>query len=243
MICERSNKFNKTRCFFLIIFLCLNTSLSIKSFKKVILRDLKISGSELITPEDIVKNSSLDLPRSLILIKTKFLEKELKKNLSLENISINRQIMPFGLSILIKTKKPIAYGERKLDGGKIFGLIDENGFFIKDEYIDKKDKEELRITVFGWQEKFRKTLLEILNSQKIDQIELVAIRFSENGFLTLEEEDLKTIFLGFNQNLIEFQLQIITNLKNQLKKSNFSEKIDIIDLTDPGKPKIKVFKP
>ena len=79
--------------------------------------------------------------------------------------------------------------------------------------------------------------------QEIYEFNLVKITFSPNGFLTVEEKDLKTILLGFNPNLINYQLQIINNLKNEFKKNNFSEKIDNIDLTDPNKPKIKVFKP
>ena len=74
-------------------------------------------------------------------------------------------------------------------------------------------------------------------------MEVVEITFSSNGFLSLEEKDLKTIFLGFNPNLIEDQLQIIDNLKNEFKKNNFPKKIHNIDITDPNKPKIKVFKP
>ena len=61
--------------------------------------------------------------------------------------------------------------------------------------------------------------------------------------LTIEEKDLKTIFLGFNPNLINYQLQTINKLKNEFKKNKFLQKIDNIDLTDPNKPKIKVFKP
>ena len=34
------------------------------------------------------------------------------------------------------------------------------------------------------------------------------------GFLTVEEKELKTIFLGFKPNLINYQLQKINNLKN-----------------------------
>ena len=68
------------------------------------------------------------------------------------------------------------------------------------------------------------------------------ITFSSEGFLTIEEKDLNTIFLGLKPNLINYQLQIINNLKNEFKINNFSEKIDTIDLTDPNKPKIKVFK-
>ena len=82
-----------------------------------------------------------------------------------------------------------------------------------------------------------------LNSQKIYEYELVKVTFSPSGFLTIEEKDLNTILLGFKTNLIKFQLQIISKLKKEFKKNNFSEKIDIIDLTDPNKPKIKVFKP
>ena len=59
----------------------------------------------------------------------------------------------------------------------------------------------------------------------------------------IDEKDLQNIILGFNPNLINYQLQIINNLKNEFKRNNFSQKIDNIDLTDPNKPKIKVFKP
>ena len=75
------------------------------------------------------------------------------------------------------------------------------------------------------------------------EFEIVKITFSPNGFLTMEEKDLKTIFLGFNPNIINYQLQIINSLKNEFKKNTFSKKIDNIDLTNPNKPKIKVFKP
>ena len=67
--------------------------------------------------------------------------------------------------------------------------------------------------------------------------------FSSDGFLTVEEKDLKTIYLGFKPNLINNQFQKINYLKNEFKKNSFSKKIDNIDLTNPDKPKIKVFKP
>ena len=93
------------------------------------------------------------------------------------------------------------------------------------------------------EKKFKKVLSEILIAQENYEFEILKITFSPNGFLTLEEKNLKTIYLGFNQSLINNQLQIINDLKNEIEKNNFSEKIDIIDLTDPNKPKIKVFKP
>ena len=163
--------------------------------------------------------------------------------MSLEKVSINRQILPFGLKVFLKTRDPIAYGEKTSNGKKISGFIDQDGVFIGNKNIEKKNLEKLSIKVEGWQENFRKILSKILTFQKKHNIELVKISFTPNGFITLEEKDFKKILLGLNPNLIKSQLQIIRNLKEQYKKNIFPEKIDNIDLTDPKNPKIKVFKP
>ena len=243
MIYEKPEKISNKSILFLILFLFSTSFLSLKTLKKVSIQDIRISGSELFSQNDVVNNSSLKFPIRLIFIKTKFLEKELKENLSLKNVSVNRQILPFGLQVQFRTRTPIAYGERILNSEKIKGFIDKDGNFINKQNIDEKNLNKLTLYVFGWKNKFRKILSEILIAQEIYEFNLVKITFSPNGFLTVEEKDLKTILLGFNPNLINYQLQIINNLKNELKKNNFSEKIDNIDLTDPNKPKIKVFKP
>ena len=234
---------NNRSLLFLILFLFSISFLSLKTLKKVNIEDIKISGSELFSQNDVVNNSSLKFPIRLIFIKTSFLEKELKQNLSLKNISVSRQIFPFGLKVHIDTRTPIAYGERILNNEKILGFIDKDGSFINKQNVDKKNLSKLTLQVFGWEKKFKKRLSEIIIAQENYEFELVKITFSSNGFLTIDEKDLKTIFLGFNPTLINYQLQIINNLKNEFKKNNFLKKIDNIDLTDPNKPKIKVFKP
>ena len=235
-------KVKKRNSFLLITCLFLTTFLTLKTFKKVNYQDISIIGSELFSVDDIVDNSSLNLPTPLIFVQTKYTENELKRNLSLENISISRQIFPFGLKILIKTRTPIAYGEKFLKGEKINGFIDQEGFFIDEKYSKKENLKELSTIVFGWKEEFRETLSKILNSQKNNEVEFLTIKFSPNGFLILEEKSLKTIFLGINPKIIETQLQIIIDIKNQLEGRNILKIIDNIDLTDPNNPKIKVFK-
>ena len=236
-------KIKKERSFILITFLFLTTFLTFKTFKKINLQDISIFGSDLFSIDDIVANSSLNPQSRLIFVKTQYTEKELKKNLSLKNVSVNRQIFPFGLKILIKTRTPIAYGERILDGEKINGFIDEDGFFINEEYSDKENLNMFSTKVIGWKENYKEISSKILNSQKNNDIEFITISFSPNGFLSLEEKSLKTILLGFNPKIIETQIKIIDNIKNQMKGNNILEKIDNIDLTDPNNPKIKVFKP
>ena len=228
---------------FLLLILFSTSLISLKTLKKVNIEDISISGSKLFSKNDLVNNSSLKLPIRLIFIETKYFEKELKQNLSLKNISVNRQILPFGLKVYVETRIPIAYGERILNDEKISGFIDKDGIFISKQNADHINLSKTSIQVFGWKEKFKKILSDIFIAQDKYELEVVKITFSPNGFLTIEEKDLKTIFLGFNPNLINYQLRIINKLKNEFKKNNFPEKIENIDLTDPNKPKIKVFKP
>jgi len=240
---KNQKRINNRSFSFLISFLFLTTLLNIKSLKKVYIQDIRISGSELFSQNDVVKNSSLNFPIRLIFVETNLLEKELKQNLSLKNVSVSRELFPFGLKIIVNTRIPIAYGERMLNDEKILGFIDKDGIFINKQNVDEKNLNKLTIQVFGWKEKFKKILSEIFIAIENYELEIVKVTFSNDGFLTVEEKDLKTIFLGFKPNLINYQLQKINNLKNQLKKNSFSKKIDNIDLTNPDKPKIKVFKP
>jgi len=243
VICENPKRNQNRNFFFLIPFLFITSLLSIKTFKKVDLQDIRISGSELFSQNDVVKNSSLNFPIRLIFVKTSLLEKELKQNLSLKNVSVNRELFPFGLKVHINSRIPIAYGERILNDEKILGFIDKDGIFINKQNVDEKNFNKLTIRVFGWEEKFKKILSEIFIATENYELEIVKMTFSYDGFLTIEEKDLKTIFLGLRPNLINYQLRIINNIKNEFKKSSFSKKIDSIDLTNPDKPKIKVFKP
>ena len=240
----KNQKGIKNRSFFLLIsFLFLTSLLSIKTLKKLNLQDIRISGSELFSQNDVVKNTSLKFPIRLIFVETNLLEKELKQNLSLKNVSVNRELFPYGLKVDINSRIPIAYGERILNDEKILGFIDKDGIFINRQNVDEKNFNKLTIQVFGWKEKFKKILSDIFIAIENYELEIVKISFSYDGFLTIEEKDLNTIFLGLRPNLINYQLQIINNLKNEFKKSSFSKKIDSIDLTNPDKPKIKVFKP
>ena len=130
MICEKQ-KSNKNRSFFFLIsFLFLTSFLSLKTLKKVNTQDISISGSGLFSQNDVIKNSSLNFPIRLIFVETNLIEKDLKQNLSLKNVSVNRELFPFGLKIHINSRTPIAYGERILNDEKILGFIDKDGIFI-----------------------------------------------------------------------------------------------------------------
>ena len=196
----RNQKVIKNRSFFFLIsFLFLTSLISIKTLKKVNPQDIRISGSKLFSQNDVVKNSSLDFPIRLIFVETNLLEKDLKQNLSLKNVSVKRELFPFGLKVNIDSRIPIAYGERILNDEKISGFIDKEGIFIDKQNADEKTLNKLTIEVFGWKEKFKKMLSDIFVAIENYELEIVKITFSSDGFLTIEEKELKTIFLGFKE--------------------------------------------
>ncbi len=224
------------------IFFVFTNILTINIFKKVTLRNLQITGADFITANDIIENSSLQLPRQLIFIKTKLIEKELKKNISLRQISITRQIFPFGLVINIQKRTPVAFAVREEEGIKIKGFIDKDGFFIKEKYVPEKESLIFPIKIFGWRKEYKKLISLIIKTYK-ETDDLESIKISSEGFITLEEKFLQKIFLGFKTQEIEEKLNLIFDIKEQIKKQNIRKKIESLDLTDLANPKIKVFIP
>ena len=240
---SKLKKVKKRRFILSFSILFLITLVTTKSLKKVYPQDIFIYGSNSLSSADILKNSSLNFPMPLLFVKTKYIEQQLKKNLSLKNVSVTRQIFPFGLRIFIQTREPIAYGEKIKNGKKVKGYIDKYGFFIDEKYTDKKYLRELSTSIFGWKTDYIILISKILNYSNEYSVNFQTINFSPNGFLILEEVTLKKIILGNDTKLIENQLNTIVNIKNKLTDEEFLEKIDTIDITDPKNPKIKVFKP
>ena len=227
----------------LLIFLSLTSFLTLSSFKEVNKYDLFIEGDKFITKKDIIDNSSLVLPTKLIFIKTKYLEKELKENLSLKNISINRRLIPFKLKIYLQTRIPLAYAESEKLDQKSYGYIDAEGVFIPKEFASIKDKNILPIKIIGWKKNFSAIVSKIFKLYKNNINDLELIHIASDEFIFLEEKVLKKILLGYEYSKIDTQLNLIPEIKKQLKQKNILRNLESLDITDPNNPKIKVFKP
>ena len=224
------------------IFFVIANILTINLFKKVDLENIYINGADFITINDITENSSLKLPKKLIFIKTKLIEKELKQNISLRQILITRQIFPFGLVINIKTRTPVAFAEKEEYGKEIKGFIDKDGVFIKENYVPEKENLNYPIKISGWKKDYKNLISLILKAYK-ETDDLEAIKINSEGFIILEEKFLQKVFFGFKTQEIKEKLNLIFDIKEQLKKQKIRKKIKSLDLTDLANPKIKVFIP
>ena len=224
------------------IFFFFTNFLSINLIRKVDLKNTNIKGTEFISITDIIENSSLQFPTRLIFIKTKLIEKELKQNLSIMQISLKRQIFPFGLNIKIQTRKPVASAIREENGKKVVGFVDEDGFFIDKRYLPEREKLLFPIKIIGWEKDYKKIISLILKKYENND-DLEVIKISPEGFITLEEKFLQKIYLGSQIQELEEKLNLIYDIKEQINKQKIRKKIKSLDLTDLTNPKIKVFIP
>ncbi len=227
----------------LLIFLSLTSFLTIRSFKEVKPDDLFIEGDEFITKEDLIDNSSLIFPTKLIFIKTTYLEKELKENLSLKNISINRRLIPFQLKIYLQTRIPLAYAESNKLNRKFYGYVDSEGIFIPKEFASIKERKIYPIKIIGWKKNYAEIVSKILKFYENNLNDLELINIASNEFIFIEEKVLKKILLGFEHSKLDTQLNLIPEIKKQLKQNNILKNLESLDITDPNNPTIKVFKP
>ncbi len=225
-----------------VIFFIITNFLSFQLFKKVYFKNLYINGADFISVNNITENSSLQLPKRLIFIRTKLIEKELEHNISIGKISITRQIFPFGLRIDIQKGTPVAFAEREENGIRIKGFVDKDGNFIKENYLPERKNLTFPINIFGWKKDNKKLITLILKTYK-NTNDLEVIKINSEGFVTLEEKFFQKIFLGSNNREIEEKLNLIFDIKEQLKQQTIRKKIKSLDLTDLTIPKIKVFIP
>ena len=223
---------------FLVILFIFTNLISINLFKKVDYQNILISGEEFISLNDITENSSLKIPTRLIFIKTKLIEKELKKNISLKQISVTRQIFPFALKINIRKRIPVASAIKVNQGNPVKGFIDKEGVFIEKKYANLKNNSIYSITILGWDEGYKKLISLILNNYKnINDLEVINI--TNSGFIVLKDKKLREIYFGYETQDIYEKLNIISDIKNQLR----NQKIKSLDITDPINPQLKVFIP
>ena len=224
-----------------VLFFC-TSLISLRSLKKLEMNHLIIEEN-LISKEDILSNSSLKLPKRLIFIQTNSLEQELKENLSLKYISVNKQLIPFGLKIYVQKRIPVAYAEMIIDGRTVKGFVDANGIFVPKEFISSNIDFNFSLTISGWRESSSDDLAKIIKINDKFDIEINEINISKSGFISLQEQNLNTVLLGFESKNLDTQLKLLVDMKNQLNKLEIITEIEGLDLTDPLNPKIKVFKP
>ncbi len=197
-----------------------------------------IKGNQHFDKEEIIKASGLKFPKPLLEIIPKRIEANLIKKLSLQAVSIHRQIIPNQLFIEVSERTPIAYAQRQGLLGTENGMVDKSAEWIPIDW-EVKDIKNITLYIQGWERNHRALVEFILLNQENLGSPLKQINITSNGEITLKTDYFDSINLGSNSSLLEKQLKILSHLSESLP-SHFMNKTGLtIDLRDLSKPELQ----
>tara|TARA_Y100001970_G_scaffold289662_1_gene420764 strand:- start:2473 stop:3204 length:732 start_codon:yes stop_codon:yes gene_type:complete len=214
------------------------------AFRKIYLNQVYLSGNEYIQETHFEKYLSNLLPQHLILINSKRMENELMTILPIKYIQIRRELIPPKISIQIRPLKGIAHGSRDNEYGKEYGMIDISGKWISSSFYKNYKINSTYPFIDGWKEDKKNIISKLLKQRENTGGKLNKILISDSGSIILRTSFFNEINLGSKLNSIDKQIKVLIHLKKTLTdQKNATLRIKSIDIKDPSKPELKVFKP
>ena len=199
---------------------------------------IQIQGNNNFDKQKIIKGSGLKLPKPLLEIIPKRIETNLIKKLSLQAVSVRRQILPTKLIIELLEREPIAYAERIGSKGIEIGMLDKDAEWIPIEW-SVKDRPEIQLHVSGWNENYQDLIAFIIQKKQNLGSPLKNIKVSPTGEIVLQTEYFPSINLGSNPEQLEDQIKVLGHLSKTLPSSFIKQKGTTIDLRDLRKPELQ----
>ena len=205
-------------------------------------KNIYIKGNNYLENKTIINAAEISYPINLLALNPKIIKHNLKTNLSLESVSINRQIISNKLIINVLERDPIAYANRISEKGFEKGMIDKNGIWIPFTFNKKILGKGIDLEVEGWTEEQREWISLIILHRNNLGSPLKRIMLSPNGKINLQTKGFELVRLGANRNLLKDQIKILFHLHKTLPSKFINQPGSTIDLRDPSKPEVKTPK-
>ena len=203
-------------------------------------QQLTVRGSDRLGSDAVVKAAGLRFPRPLITLEPGRLERRLLAELPVQSVSVQRRLVPPGLEIELKDRRPIAAASRIGARGKEQGMVDFEGHWMPLTVARQGEAPASAVQVEGWIPSRRSMIATVLD--KRDQLgsPLTVIHIAPDGDLSLRTQTLGLVRLGSNERLLDQQLSTIALLSKSLPETLRGKASSGIDLSDPSKPELQL---
>ena len=218
-----------------LIWVLLSTGWSLRSQQQ-----LSVRGSDRLGTEAVVKAAGLRFPRPLITLEPGPLERRLLAELPVQSVSVQRRLVPPGLDIELKDRRPVAAASRMGSRGKEQGMVDLDGHWMPLTVARQGEAPASAVRVEGWIPSRRSMIATVL--ERRDQLgsPLKVIHIAPDGDLSLRTQTLGLVRLGSNERLLDQQLNTIALLSSSLPETLRGKASSGIDLSDPSKPELQL---
>ena len=204
---------------------------------------VEVVGSQQVSPDQVVRAARLQFPVLLLNLQPRRLQDELAAALPVEQVRIERLMLPPRLRVALVDRQAVARAERRTARGLEKGYVDRLG-----NWMSAGQQQEARprlglglaqeVQVLGWQDRHRQVLAQILARRGSLGSPLQEIRFEPDGNLWLVTGSLGQVRLGPPDAQLSHRLDVLEHLSSQLPSQLRGRPFRSIDLVDPDQPEL-----
>lgn len=202
---------------------------------------VEVSGSERVSREQVITAAELRFPMPLLTLDPRRLRSELLDALPVEQVTVQRLILPPRLRIELMDRQVVARAERRTAKGNEQGYVDRLGNWISSSQKaigSSGSQPETAIRVQGWQDRFKPTIVQLIDRRNDLGSPLQTIRFEPDGTLFLTTDSLGEVKLGGPDGDLARRLDVLRYLSGELPKRVKGQGVRSIDLSDPNQPEL-----
>lgn len=201
---------------------------------------IQISGSQRMDENVVVNAAGLSFPQSLLTLEPGQIESKLMQELPVQEVSVQRRLLPPGLDIQLVERRPIAAASRMGPKGIERGMVDREAQWMPMDMASRGEKPASAVKVEGWISNRRAVIARILQQRDLLGRPLKTIVVEPAGGVSLRIEMLGLIYLGANEASLDQQFKTIAQLTQSLPPNLRGASNEGLDLTDPSQPELKL---
>lgn len=208
-----------------------------------------IEGNHFLSRQAIRSLLPLSYPQSLLQIQPQALAKSLESQPPIAKATVSRQLLPPGLTIQVKERKPVAIAQaptsrnsKITDATTSVGLLDEQGIWMPRSIYTQleQNKEFPTLKVIGLNAQYRPYWSVVYPAVSQSAVKVLEIDWQDPANLILKTE-LGTVHFGPYSSRFAEQLTVLDRMR-ELPTRVQSSKIAYIDLKNPDFPAIQMTK-
>jgi cell division protein FtsQ len=200
-----------------------------------------VSASERVSREQAIAAAELRFPMPLLTLDPRLLRAELLDALPVEQVTVQRLILPPRLRIELVDRQVVARAERRTAKGNEQGYVDRLGNWISSSQQamgSSGSQPETAVLVQGWQARFKPTIVKLISRRNDLGSPLRTIRFEPDGTIWLTTGSLGEVKLGGADGDLARRLDVLRYLSGELPKRVQGQGVRSIDLSDPDQPEL-----
>ena len=200
---------------------------------------IEVLGSRQVSREQVIREGQLQLPLQLLQLSPHQLAERLSAGLPVEQVQVNRLMLPPRLRINLVDREAVARAERRSPSGLERGFVDRLGNWMTNrQQQGGANTPAPQVQVLGWQERLRPQLALVLAQRNQLGSALQQVRFETDGSLWLRTAALGDVHLGLPDPRLPRRLEVLRHLSAHLPQQIRSVKVQSIDLSDPEQPEL-----